>query len=201
LKNNDLYRTLAGLLLAGFFLLADQTGLGTYLAITALLHECAHLFAMHLCCAKVRLFQFSLTGANIRYSAPLSYRQDLIIASAGPFANFFLAVLCASIAPHCLYVKTLHIFAGTNLVIGLFNLLPADPMDGGRILFSFLASTLEFQTALRISRIFNILTGAILTLFGLYIWLKTRYNITMLIIGIYLLTGGTYESQTNSAPG
>jgi Zn-dependent protease len=74
-------------------------------------------------------------------------RSMMIVAAAGPAMNFFLAWL-AAVAAHGLDVLPagaaelatafLEYFILVNLVLGLFNLLPVPPLDGGRIVVGLL---------------------------------------------------------------
>ena len=75
-------------------------------------------------------------------------RQDMaLVAAAGPLMNFLLAWLAALVLSPAdglpgttgdLAVSFLNMFILTNLVLGLFNLLPIPPMDGGRIVVGVL---------------------------------------------------------------
>jgi Zn-dependent protease len=69
-------------------------------------------------------------------------RQGMaLVASAGPLMNFFLAWLTALVIPlaefpsatQAIIQQFLLYFMLSNLVLGLFNLLPIPPLDGGRI--------------------------------------------------------------------
>ena len=79
-------------------------------------------------------------------------RGMALVACAGPLMNFFLAWVAALLMPrpsdvvgsgfdyldaainqHPLFGLFLFYFMLTNLVLGLFNLLPIPPLDGGRI--------------------------------------------------------------------
>jgi Zn-dependent protease len=68
-------------------------------------------------------------------------RGMALVASAGPLMNFFLAWLAALVIPledyptamQAVIQQFLLYFMLSNLVLGLFNLLPIPPLDGGRI--------------------------------------------------------------------
>ena len=68
-------------------------------------------------------------------------RGMALVAVAGPAMNFFLAWVAALLMPEtsvkgtfdAAFVQFLMYFMRSNLVLGLFNLLPIPPLDGGRI--------------------------------------------------------------------
>ena len=78
---------------------------------------------------------------------PNPRRGMMLVAAAGPAANFLLAWLAAlsmhltALLPDGIgeYADTLaFVFVLSNLVLGLFNLLPIPPLDGGRIVVGLL---------------------------------------------------------------
>lgn len=100
------------------------------------LHEAGHVVV-----AKRRFYQivqlrFSLFGAVLYSNCDNAKGQDaLSIALAGPLTNFVLALLTLAlwwITPITyLYLEN---FLYANLTLGLVNLLPCFPLDGGRVL-------------------------------------------------------------------
>lgn len=73
----------------------------------------------------------------------LSPRAEFWITAAGPAVNFALAIVLTplAVAGHILAGWTLPIWmVAANLILGVFNLLPAFPMDGGRLLRAFLSA-------------------------------------------------------------
>lgn len=98
--------------------------------------------------------------------------QDALIAVAGPAVNFVLAAglaLVAWLAPltpgPAFFVNAL---VWANLGLGLFNLLPAFPMDGGRILRAGLTSRLGRLRATEIAVGLGRLAAVGLAVWGLY---------------------------------
>ena len=91
-------------------------------------------------------------------------RGMMVVAAAGPAMNFFLAWVAALLLPrialvpgydflesmlilHPVLGTLLFYFLLTNLVLGLFNLLPIPPLDGGRILVGLLPQPLAMSWA------------------------------------------------------
>jgi Zn-dependent protease len=82
-------------------------------------------------------------------------RGMAIVAAAGPAMNFFLAWMGALAlrglgfpdATSPLLAEALIYFILTNLVLGLFNLLPIPPLDGGRIAVGLLPEPLARRLA------------------------------------------------------
>ncbi|SFS55349.1 Zn-dependent protease (includes SpoIVFB) [Sulfitobacter marinus] len=111
-----------------------------------LLHELAHAvvaarFGVKV--AGITLFLFG--GVAELQSEPQSGNTEFWIAIAGPLASaaialaFWFSELAASFAGLSVPVQAiLSYLAVINLVLALFNLLPAFPMDGGRVLRAWL---------------------------------------------------------------
>ncbi|WP_428537730.1 site-2 protease family protein [Rhodopila sp.] len=81
---------------------------------------------------------------------PNPRRGMALVASAGPLMNFFLAWLAALVIPVAdtdsatlaVLQQFLLYFILSNIVLGLFNLLPIPPLDGGRIAVGLLPESL-----------------------------------------------------------
>ena len=118
---------------------------------------------------------------------PEDPKVEGLIAVAGPAVNFALALLAAPLfliaAEGSVAIEVLKSFVGFNLALGIFNLLPAFPMDGGRILRSLLATKMEgleaTEKAVRISRsvafaaaLVGVFKGFFLVpVIAIYVWL------------------------------
>ena len=78
-------------------------------------------------------------------------------------------------------------FFSANIVLGLFNLLPAFPLDGGRLCQLFLGNTIGVTCANRllchISRIFAVL----MIIAGIIQFTLFSYNMSLYLVGVYII--------------
>lgn len=123
------------------------------------LHELGHSFtAMHFGVRVRRILLMPIGGMAEFDSIPRQPRREILITLAGPAVNFciggilWLGLRLAHPGPNAGeavdFVETLAIW---NLAMGLFNLVPVFPMDGGRLLRAALASRLSYVRATRIA--------------------------------------------------
>ena len=106
------------------------------------LHELAHSWVgrrLGMQIHGITLFVFG--GAAELADEPKSARTEFLMAAAGPLASIFLAILFEILATGMEAARgpspisaVLHYLGGINLILAVFNLLPAFPLDGGRIL-------------------------------------------------------------------
>jgi Zn-dependent protease len=87
---------------------------------------------------------------------PQHPKQEIAIAAAGPAVSLALALVLAGVrvlTPATLLggqlTEVLGWLVAVNLMLGVFNMIPALPMDGGRILRGLLALKYDFVTATR----------------------------------------------------
>ena len=113
---------LVALLCAWFYF--DPAGTFLPFVCAAALHEAGHLAMLLWLRQPVHSLCLGLQGAVLR-TGPLRYRDELLAAAAGPAMN--LALLLA-------FSRTLPRFALVNFCLLAYNLLPFDPLDGGRLL-------------------------------------------------------------------
>ena len=148
------------LLLALFVLLSSPLVLGALL-LAALTHELGHCAMLRWLRARVTAVRITALGAEMRIEGRLSYGGEVLAAAAGPAVNLLLAPLLAYGGR---LWEMLYLFAGTQLVLGLFNLLPILPLDGGSMLWNLLAWITEPYTADRVMTAIGFGTAAVLTL-------------------------------------
>jgi Zn-dependent protease len=126
--------------------------------VCVVLHELGHCFvAMRYGITVPRILLMPIGGMAEFDGIPREPRRELLITLAGPAVNFVLAgalwlLLPAKLAPADdaalpSLAEAAHFLMQWNLAMGLFNFLPAFPMDGGRILRALLALRMNYLRA------------------------------------------------------
>lgn len=166
------------------------------------IHELCHSLVAKYFGINVReITLLPIGGVSSMTKMPEKPSQELLISLAGPLSNiviilvFFLPLkylLGPSVLFHPLSTLTWPLaFAyiyWINLMLAGFNLLPAFPMDGGRVLRALLATRLSYQKATRIAVNFGQVFALIFAYFGI-----VRFNIMLIIIAIFIYTAASSE--------
>ncbi len=203
------------LLLGLFFLGMGIRGLllvgGVFLFVT--LHELAHsLTAMHFGVRVSKITLLPIGGVASMSSMPTKPSHELLISLAGPLSNVLIVIIFFLPLRMLLGAETLmhpfrvligqveyagpgsinllaHIY-WINLVLAGFNLLPAFPMDGGRVLRAILSFRKSRKDATRIAvrmgHIFALLFGY----FGI-----VNGHIMLLIIAVFIYMAASSEGM------
>ena len=169
--------------------------------IVALQHECAHAFAAAKLGYKLNAIVLMPFGAVIDGDLrSISLKDEIFVALCGPLCNLATAVFFAAL---WWFSPTMYAFTDvayqSSLAIALVNLLPAYPLDGGRILRCVLARTIKKRVldegkaearAFAICRILTLVFAALFfTLFALQC-IRRQINLSLLIFGLFLFVGG-----------
>jgi Zn-dependent protease len=176
----DTYVHASFLLLVAWSVWASWSGAGTGLAVvmgvtfllavfaSVLLHELGHaLVARRYGVATRRIILSPIGGIAQLEGMPRRPRQELAVALAGPAVNFVLAAGLWLLAPLFAGAPIMSTLLGSvmlaNLGLGLFNLVPAFPMDGGRALRAVLAERVgpyrATETAAKVGKAIAVVMG------------------------------------------
>ena len=179
------------------------------------LHELGHSWvAQKYGCHVREIMLLPIGGVAKMSSIPSQPRAEIFLALAGPLVSFVLASLFAIVADQSF--KTLLLgprtsFAGyfgfINLMLGLFNLLPSFPMDGGRVFRAVMtpkigrlkATELAAKIGKRMSIAFGIIglfgiPHFILKPFGISGHVPPSFMLILIAIFIYNAAGAEYRS-------
>lgn len=133
-----------GFWLAAAAIWALEPGLLLPAALAAGCHELGHCAALTLLGSPPKRLKLSAAGAELVPGRALSYASQLPAALAGPALSLLAAILAARWG--------FFLFAGLSLALGLFNLLPIPPLDGGLVLQSLCALVLPAPADRKVPR-------------------------------------------------
>lgn len=131
---------------------------------------------------------------------PEKPKQELLIAVAGPAVNVVIALILWLVLPSLQEVPAedfflritpanfLYLLLFVNVVLVLFNAIPAFPMDGGRVLRALLAFKLGRVRATQIAA--NL--GQLLAIF--FVFIGFFYNPFLILIGAFVFFGAYSEN-------
>lgn len=179
--------------LAAFVALSSPVLLAALLSAAAL-HELGHYAALRCFSGRLSELRISPFGVEMVIADPtkLSYGRELLVTLAGPTVNLLLAVAMGVAGARW---EMAYVFAGAQLILGLFNLLPTRPLDGGRLLWLATAWLTEPFTADRVTAAVRLVTAAALTAGGVYLWRQNGGSPFLLLAVAGLLLSALREKN------
>lgn len=169
--------TAGGILLpaALYFLLPTRGFIALILA--AAFHELGHLLAIILTGQKVSGASADAKGALIKTSGSPSNAEQATVAAAGPAMGIVYAVLASRFDSPLLLTSS-----GMSVVLSAFNMIPALPLDGGRITEAALGERASAAIGL---------AASVLTLAGGVVLAARGDGFALLIAGAWLCLAQT----------
>ena len=166
-----------------------------------LAHEFGHIFtARAFGVATPDVTLLPIGGVARLERIPEKPSEEFLVAIAGPLVNVAIAIVLIAVAPT--HLSTEHLaamespkvsmidrLAEVNLFIAIFNMIPAFPMDGGRVLRALLAIRLGHVRATEIAATIGQWTAFGLGFVGLF------YNPLLIFIAIFVYLAAAAEAQ------
>ncbi|MEW5748539.1 MAG: site-2 protease family protein [Candidatus Thermoplasmatota archaeon] len=169
---------------------------------TILAHELAHSYVAIRYGVRIKSITLMLFGGVASLEEiPRKPRQELVMAFAGPLTSLgiggasYAAMLLMDLGP-----SDSVLLEGTALLLGLmafynvllagFNLLPAFPMDGGRMLRSYLATRMSHLEATRKAARAGRYIAIAMGIFGIF-----TFQIFLILIAFFVYTGAQEEER------
>jgi Zn-dependent protease len=175
-----------------------------FLFVFVFFHELTHsVVAKHYGIKVRKIVLYPIGGVTEIEEVPEKPSIEWRLAIAGPLVSLLIGGVLLALSlllPMEMPVTTLAPSLSTagsltrdlavlNLILGAFNLIPAFPMDGGRVFRAFLAERLKFSDATRYAANIGKVFGIVLVALGLF------YNPWFIVIGGFIYIGASEETE------
>ncbi len=165
------------------------------LFVAVFLHELGHsLLSMRYGVKVKEIILFIFGGLSVLESQPKG-KEELRVALIGPVISLIIAFAfyIISLTSIPIVKEFSDVFFRINLAIGLFNLFPAFPLDGGRVFRGYLTEKVGFRKATKICGETGKFLAIMLAVFGLF------YSIWLTFIAIFIYLGAAEEEKVSRA--
>ncbi len=177
------------------WLIGSAAAIGLFVSVAV--HELGHAWmAMRYDLEVESITLWILGGLAALKEFPKEWNREFWIAVVGPLTSIALAgVLYAALfaipasAPVVLFVVGW--LAVTNLVLAVFNMVPAFPMDGGRVLRALLARNRPYASATRIAARIGSAFAVVFAVFGVL-----AFSPLLLLLALFIYGAASTESRT-----
>jgi len=173
--------------------------LGLFGGVT--LHELAHSYVAKKNGVPIEsIVLLPIGGVSQMENIPEDPNVEMRIALVGPLTSILVGIvflLCA--LPFWLFsysLEVVHFFVvmGTiNIFLGLFNLLPAFPMDGGRVLRTRLAKKYNYDVATKRAVSVGHAIAIVIFILGAF-----TFDLLLMLIAMFIYVGGSEEERQTS---
>lgn len=113
-------------------LILDESGMCAVALFCCIIHEAGHIICLLIFGEKPASVELSFYGIKLERREPsvLSQAEEITVFAAGPAMNLILSAV--------MFIAGIRTAAVISLYIGMFNLIPCQPLDGGNILSDIL---------------------------------------------------------------
>jgi Zn-dependent protease/CBS domain-containing protein len=172
-----------------------------FIFFCVVLHEIGHsLAAVHYGIDVKDIVLMPIGGVSRMEDIPEDPKKEIVISVVGPLVSFGLALVflvIAQAAGQSVSIRQLSIYQANlvanlfwiNLILGIFNLVPAFPMDGGRVLRGLLSTGMDSLRATKIAVSVGQVFAILLFFFGIF------FNWWMALIAVFIYLGAEGEER------
>lgn len=165
---------------AAAWLTLDASGTAALCLLASFLHEGGHIAALLLCGRCPREVAIGVCGVRlVPDERPLSYGRQALVLLAGPAVNLAGGALLSLCGGNAVAVAA-------HVLLGGFNLLPIEALDGGQCLWCLIAMRWGGECAERVTRSVSAAVLLPLATVSFFLLLHSG-NVTLLAVVVYLI--------------
>lgn len=160
------------------------------LLVIILIHEIGHIWTALSYGWRVEEVQLLPFGgvAKVNELGSTTAMEEMIVALAGPLNNGLMVWVAYFFSSLGWWdAEWTQFFIEANLFIGLFNLLPVLPLDGGKVLQCLLSLRLPYLKAIKLSILFGVVASIGLFIYGLGLPTLDQIHLNALLISAFLI--------------
>ncbi|AYD41018.1 metalloprotease [Clostridium fermenticellae] len=179
-----------------FLFIIGYKGHIIYAVLIVMSHEIVHYIFARIYGFYGLGIEFKPVGTSLNFKAldDAEPKQDLIISLSGPVFNLIMALIFYFFSKRYHFDQLNILFLG-NLAIGIFNLIPGFPLDGGRILRDLLCCRYNYRKSNKIMINISIIIGILLMFFYVLLFFKGFNNFSIGIVGIFIIITSLKENE------
>ena len=168
------------------------TAIGLFVSV--IIHELAHAVAARLYGVKTRsITLWLLGGVAALEDMPRQRGAEAVVAVVGPIISIAVGLVCllvySVLPPEAFPARfVFRYLAVMNVALAVFNMIPALPLDGGRVLRSLLALKMTHLRATQVAAGVSRFLAVALALFGLF-----SGNLMLLLVAFFVYVGVSGE--------
>jgi stage IV sporulation protein FB len=170
-------------------------------------HEFGHIFAARRYGIRTPVVTvLPIGGVASLERMPQKPSQEIAVALAGPAVNIAIAAALMLVVPDLSVENSYGVLSGgtnflqeiayANIFLALFNMIPAFPMDGGRVLRALLAAWLGFRQGTRVAALLGQALAAVFALAAVY---YARPILFLVALFVFLAAGAEARAVERSA--
>lgn len=166
--------------------------------LSLILHECGHILAAKCFGQRIEALEITPLGGILTLSAPesLSPVQAFLAAGAGPAFSLLSCFAAPFLYRQCLFpFSFVSVFLKNSALLFFINLLPALPLDGGRMAQALIATLFPDIRPRRFLFILGAAAGCALCGISVYFAIKGQLILAPLFAGLYLFYAAGVENR------
>lgn len=167
-------------------LLLDSTNTVIIGILSAFIHEISHIVAFILIGKKPKKVSFEITGILLQKdNVCMSIKQELFVLLSGSLVNILIFFCIHNLGNDSF--NNIGVFATSNLILGIMNLLPLNAFDGGKIITLIISHYTNINYSYKIIKIIQIIILILFLSVYVYSVINYSFNFSLFILILYII--------------